>query len=54
MFMIKNPKRATQFGRFGRKLVEEKYSLEQMILTHQDFYHAILNLTDHNSETLTS
>ena len=54
MFMIKNPKRATQFGRFGRKLVEEKYSLEQMILTHQDFYHTILNLTDHNSETLTS
>jgi glycosyltransferase involved in cell wall biosynthesis len=54
VFMIKNPKRATQFGRFGRKLVEEKYSLEQMILTHQDFYHTILNLTDHNSESLIS
>ena len=43
MLMLKNPKRAEQFGYFGRKLMEKKYSLGKMLRAHQDFYHAILN-----------
>jgi glycosyltransferase involved in cell wall biosynthesis len=43
MFMLRNPKRATQFGHFGRKLMERKYSLERMIHAHQSFYHSILD-----------
>ena len=43
IFMLRNPKRAAQFGRFGRKLMEKKYSLRRMMLAHQSFYHSILN-----------